>query len=129
MKKITFFILSVLIALSVAISQSVAFGLSDADLTGSWTFEVPNAPWEYSNGHLVFGVEEEELSGKIKFHTGRELTIRSITVEEYNVVFVVFVDGYRVETKLTLDGNLLTGYAETPEGNMNITAEREISEG
>jgi len=42
---------------------------------------------------------------------------------------VVYVEGNRVETRLTIDGDTLSGYAETPEGNLDIRAEREATEG
>jgi hypothetical protein len=108
---------------------SGATGIDENGITGSWTFEVPDAPWEYNNGKLMFTKVDEELNGKIEFHTGRELTIRSVTIGEDRFTFVVYVDGYRIQTHLSRDGNTLTGYAETPEGNMNIRAELEAAEG
>lgn len=121
---ISFLLLTFLIIALVA-----ATDIDENGITGSWTFEVPEAPWEYNNGKMIFTIVDEELNGKIKFHNGRELTIPSVTVGENRITFVVYVEGYRVETHLTMDGDTLSGFVETPEGILDMHAERETTEG
>lgn len=100
-------------------------------LMGSWVFNVTGAPWEYSKGIITFGKDDENnILGNVVFdNTSRELNIARVTVEGGTATFETVVDGYRVITYLTIDENNLTGHVETDEGNMDISAEREISEG
>jgi hypothetical protein len=121
--------ISCLLLAFLTMSLAAATHSDENGLTGSWSFEVPGAPWEYNNGKMMFTKADEELNGKITFHTGRELTIPSVTVGENRLTFVVYVEGYRVKTHLTMDGDTLSGYAETPEGNLDIRAVREATEG
>jgi hypothetical protein len=121
--------ISLLLVASLIFVLAAATDIDENGITGNWTFEVPDAPWEYNNGKMMFTKVDEELNGKIQFHTGRELTIPSVTIGENRFTFVVYVEGYRVETHLTRDGDTLSGYAETPEGNMDIRAELEAADG
>lgn len=102
---------------------------SNSPLLGSWEFNVNEAPWEYSRGVIIIeSGEDEELTGKIEFSTGRIVEIAAISVEDDKVVFEVIVDGYDVKTDLTITEDNLRGIVQTIEGNMNFTAKRAAAE-
>ncbi len=103
---------------------------SEDTLLGSWVFTVNEAPWEYSRGKVVFEKNDEnELEGKVIFDTGRQIPIITISLTDESLSFQVNVDGYNVTSFMTLEGDSMTGHVETVEGNMNFSAQREISEG
>jgi hypothetical protein len=101
----------------------------EESIIGSWAFEVPQAPWEYSKGKITFErTEDNIIIGKAVFNTGRELSIDEVTAEGGEVTFVTNVDGYRVTAVFTLDGDELAGHVQTDEGNMDFSAERDTRE-
>ncbi len=102
---------------------------AEKPLLGSWVFNISQAPWEYSKGRVVFENNDENvMTGKIVFDSGFELRIGKITREEDKVIMETFVQGYPVKTVVTLKEDTLTGYTETPDGNIPFTAKRYIPE-
>lgn len=97
-------------------------------LSGSWQFNVQQAPWEYNKGAIEIDYNDGEYTGKVVFHTGREIPIQEIQVEEDSVTFDVVVDGYDVKAVCTIATDKLNGYVVTLEGNMDFVANRQIKE-
>lgn len=123
-------ILSVLFLISTVVNANNVISESEDTLLGSWVFTVNEAPWEYSRGKVVFEKNDEnELEGKVIFDTGRQIPILTISLTDESLSFQVNVDGYNVTSFMTLEGDSMTGHVETVEGNMNFSAQREISEG
>lgn len=123
-------ILSVLFLISTVVNANNVISESEDTLLGSWVFTVNEAPWEYSRGKVVFEKNDEnELEGKVIFDTGRQIPIITISLTDESLSFQVNVDGYNVTSFMTLEGDSMTGHVETVEGNMNFSAQREISEG
>ncbi|TVP98988.1 MAG: hypothetical protein EA359_17525 [Balneolaceae bacterium] len=129
MKKILT-ILSILFLLTSVAKANFIFNESDETLLGSWVFSVNEAPWEYSKGKVVFEKDDaNELTGKVIFDSGRQIPILSISVGESTLTFEVNVDGNHVTSFMALDGDIMTGHVQTADGNMNFSAQKEISEG
>ena len=123
-------ILSVLFLISTVVNANNVISESEDTLLGSWVFTVNEAPWEYSRGKVGFEKNDEnELEGKVIFDTGRQIPIITISLTDESLSFQVNVDGYNVTSFMTLEGDSMTGHVETVEGNMNFSAQREISEG
>ncbi len=103
--------------------------LNDTSLLGSWSFNVNGAPWEYNRGTMIFDHNEDaELTGKIVFHTGREITIPNVTLEDEEFAFTVDVDGYDVKAVFTVEEDQIRGQAISIEGNMPFTASKGADE-
>jgi len=101
----------------------------EGPLLGSWSFEVAQAPWEYSKGKVIFETGEENLiTAKVLFDSGRQLSVREVLYEDGEVRFQTMVDGYRVNSVFILEDDSLTGHVETVEGNMDFKASREKEE-
>lgn len=129
MKKVLF-MLSAFFFVAAAATVNFAVNEDEDTLLGSWIFAVNEAPLEYSKGKVVFEKDDDnELSGKVVFDTGRQIPIHAINLTESTLSFEVNVDGNFVTSFMTLDGDMMTGHVETAEGNMNFSAQREISEG
>lgn len=106
------------------------FVTTDHSVVGSWAFNVNQAPWEYSQGTIVFEENDEgELTGVIHFHTGQQITIASISLEDGELIFDVTVDGYDVRSVVNIGSDELSGHVATIEGNMPFSATREKGEG
>lgn len=97
-------------------------------LSGSWNFSVNQAPWEYNKGSIELEQAGDGITGKVVFHTGREVPIQEISVDGDSVTFDVVVDGYDVKALCTLSDDELKGYVMTMEGNMDFSASKKIAE-
>jgi hypothetical protein len=102
---------------------------ADSPVTGSWNFNVPQAPWEYSKGKMILENDaDDKITGKIKFDNGREVRIAKITRTEGKYTFEFNVEGNRVKTVFTLKNNEMTGVVETSDGNIPFSAKKEVPE-
>ncbi len=123
MRKLTTTLCGLLIGLFTIAGVFIS---TDHSVVGSWAFNVNQAPWEYSQGTIVFEENEEgELTGVIHFHTGQQLTIASISLEDGELTFDVMVDGYDVRSVVNIGADELSGHVITMEGNMPFSATRE----
>jgi hypothetical protein len=101
----------------------------ESPLSGSWSFNIPQAPWEYSKGKMIFENDaDDKISGKIKFDSGREVSIAKITQTEDKYTFEVNVENTPVKTVVTLKDNNMTGVVETYDGNIPFSAKKEVPE-
>jgi hypothetical protein len=102
---------------------------ADSPLPGSWSFNIPQAPWEYSKGKMIFENDaDDKITGKIKFDSGREVRIARISQTEDKYTFEVNVEGTPVKTVVTLKDNNMTGVVETYDGNIPFSAKKEVPE-
>jgi hypothetical protein len=98
-------------------------------LVGSWEFNIPQAPWEYSKGKIVIDLNQEGLpAGKIVFESGYELTMAKIIQEDEKVIFESYIQGYSIRTIVGIEDDIMKGYTETPDGNIPFLAKREVQE-
>jgi outer membrane lipoprotein-sorting protein len=96
-------------------------------LTGSWVFNIVQAPQDYSRGKVIFEVNKENvITGKILFNNGAEIKINKITQQEEKVTFEIIVDGSPVKTILSLVNNEIKGYVQTYDGNIPFSAKKEL---
>ncbi len=115
----------IVLGLFLALVVGNAFGASrDKDLAGSWNYEAPYAPYEYSAGKLIFEKSGDDWTGKIKIGE-YEIEMRNLKVEKNKVTFGAYVEGEYVSIEATLDKGKLTGKASYSEGEIDVTAEKE----
>jgi hypothetical protein len=96
---------------------------------GTWVFNIPQAPWEYSRGRIVIETNDENaMTGRIIFNNGYEVRIEKLTRQEDKLVMETTVEGFPVKTVVTLKEDTITGHTETPDGNIPFTAKRYIPE-
>ncbi len=93
-------------------------------LVGTWKYQAPDAPYEYSEGQFVFTKKDGKLHGTAKVNYS-QVDLEDLKVKGEKVTFTVYVEGEYVEIELELKGNKLTGAASYSEGTLDITAEKE----
>ena len=102
-----------------------AFASGNAkDLVGTWNYEAPYAPYEYSTGKLIFAEAGDKVEGKIKIGE-YEIDMRNVEVDGDNVKFGAYIEGEYVALKITLKKGTFTGTASYSEGSMEVTGEKE----
>lgn len=94
------------------------------DVVGTWNYEAPYAPYEYSTGKLIFSESGDKLEGKIKIGA-YEIEMRDVKADGEEISFGAYVEGEYVKIKATLKKGKLSGTANYSEGTIDVTAEKE----
>ena len=97
--------------------------VKDDSVVGTWDYEAPNAPYEYSKGQLIITRGEDKLEGKVNID-GYEIKLNSVKVEGDVLTFSLYVEGEYVSVKLTVKGDSLEGKASTSEGLLDVTGKK-----
>ena len=94
------------------------------DLVGSWNYEAPSAPYEYSSGKLIFSEDGEKLNGKIVIGQ-YEIEMRNVKIEGDEVKFGAYIEGEYISLTMTPKNNSFTGTANYSEGSLEVTGKKE----
>lgn len=94
------------------------------DVVGTWNYDAPYAPYEYSKGKLIFTESGDKVEGKIKIGS-YEIDMRNVKVEGEEVSFGAYVEGEYVSIKMKIDKKKFTGTASYSEGSIEVTGEKE----
>lgn len=103
---------------------SVIAGTTSKELVGTWNYEAPYAPYEYSKGKLVFTENGDKVEGKIKIGE-YAIDMRNVKVEGESVSFGAYVEGEYVSIKFKIEKTKFTGTASYSEGSIEVTGEKE----
>ena len=113
-----------LVVLAVIGNVNVSLAADNKDVIGNWKYEVPSAPYGYEKGTLVFTEKEGKLVGEVKFADGYKIDMKNVTFENGELKCGLYVDYEYVSVKAKIEGSKMTGAANTPEGEMKLTAEK-----
>jgi hypothetical protein len=114
MRKLLFVIVLVVIAGYVSANEF-------AKLLGTWDYKVEYAPQGYEKGQLIFVEKEGKVVGEVKIQ-GYSIPVRNLQVTEGQFKFGVTIENENIPVLLKVDGNKLTGKANTPDGDMPLSA-------
>ena len=115
----------IVLGLFLALVVGNSFAATKAkDLVGTWNYEAPYAPYEYSTGKLIFTESGDKIEGKIKIGE-YEIDMRNLKVEGDKVSFGAYIEGEYVKIDATVKKKALSGTASYSEGSMEVTAEKE----
>lgn len=124
MKKLLAFAL-VVIALA---SMSFSTDGSHKNLIGNWKYKVTTAPPGLQSGTIKFLEKEGKLIGQIEAADGTKMEMKNLTYVKEELKFGVYVDYDYVSIKASVKGKELKGTVDSPEGEMQITAQKEVKE-
>ncbi len=93
------------------------------DIVGTWNYEAPYAPYEYSTGKLIFTENGDKVEGKIKIGE-YEIPMRNVKVDGVKIEFSAYVEGELITIKAELKQNTFTGTVDYSEGSMEVTGEK-----
>jgi len=115
-----------LIVLMVSASADL-FAQKQADPVGTWSFNAPDADYEYSSGDLVIAKEGKEYTSKIVYGD-YEIKGQDVTLEKDQLIFTVYIEGEPISIKGTVTKETITGKASYTDGIISFTAERKKEE-
>ena len=110
-------------ALAFLFSFAMATNSAPVDPVGTWAYNAPDAPVEYSKGQIVFSREGGELKGSMVIDTYR-LALENLKLEGNALSFAVDIDGEYVRISLELTNDTFSGKASYSEGSLPISGSR-----
>ena len=94
------------------------------DVVGTWNYEAPYAPYEYSKGQLIFLEKGDKVEGKIKIGN-YEIEMKNVKVEGQEVSFGSYVEGEYITVKIKINEKTFSGTASYSEGTLEVKGEKE----
>ena len=112
-------------AIALFLQAQVTFAAPDKKaVIGKWKVEVNTAPYEYANSVLTVGEKDGKLTGKVKFDSGLELEANTIEFANNQLIISLTVEYNDVKVTAKVAGSKITGVVDTPDGPMNLVANR-----
>ena len=93
-------------------------------LKGTWNYKVDYAPEGYEKGQMTFAEKDGQVTGEVKIQ-GQAIQLKDLVYADGQYKFNVTIEYNNIPVVLTVEGDKLTGKANTPEGVMPITGTRE----
>lgn len=121
MRKLMMFFLVAFFA-TLMVNHAAASGTENPK--GIWEYKVPAAPYEYSAGKLILGETDGKATVTIKFMSGTELKAKNVKIEKETISFGVEIESNPVTFSGKLVDGKITGKVNSPEGLMDLTAEK-----
>ncbi|PIF05649.1 MAG: hypothetical protein CSA36_05595 [Draconibacterium sp.] len=116
--------------LFVVVLASTTYVLSaktgNKEITGQWKYEVSNAPYGYEKGTIEISEKDGGLVGKVIFTDGSAVELKNITYVKKNLSCGVYVEGMYITAKAKVEGKNMKGTVDTPNGKMEIKAQKQI---
>lgn len=99
--------------------------IKNKSFIGAWKFNVPEAPYQYQNGDIIFVNEEEELTGYFLVD-GFKAELRNLNTQKRKVNFEVYIQGVTVSFDLTFKKKSFLGTASYSEGTLDISGRKKM---
>jgi len=113
----------IVLGLFLAISAGMAMATAPKDVVGTWSYEAPYAPYEYSSGKLIFTEKDGKLEGVIKIGE-YDIDMRNVKLEGETLSFGSYVEGEYISVKVTIKKDELNGTASYSEGSIEVKAKK-----
>jgi carbonic anhydrase len=120
MKTVRFLMIVLLVA---AVTTSVS-AQKKVDPVGTWTYEAPDAPYEYSEGDIVVAQDGKDYTAEIVLGEYYKVKASSVTYEKNELAFKVYIEGETVSIKATVGKDAMEGTASYTDGTIPITAKK-----
>jgi len=113
------------VCLIMLVSMQLTFAADKSkDLVGTWKYEAPSAPYEYSAGKLIFTEADNKIEGKVQIGS-YAIDMRNLEVKNNEVNFGIYVENEYVKLKMTVKKNSFEGTASYSEGSLEVSGEKE----
>ena len=122
MKKLIIF--TFLLAM-VAGSFNASAKIRPKDVVGDWKYEAPTAPYGFEKGTFAFSEKDGKLAGSLILQDGSKMELEGVKLEKDVLTFSLYVEGGYVMASFKIDGDSLSGAVSSPDGNINVTAQKE----
>ncbi|WP_020533425.1 hypothetical protein [Flexithrix dorotheae] len=96
----------------------------ETDILGTWSFDAPYAPYEYSKGKMIFEKKDGKLTGTVKMDY-YNIEVLDLKKDNNKVTFGINVENEYVSMELEFNGNEFKGKANYSEGTLDLSGKKE----
>jgi hypothetical protein len=114
--------LVMILMLGIMCMSANAFAPAKSALVGSWKCVANDVPEAYINSTITITEKDGKLAGTVKFDSGVEISMNYVKQTDKDVIMSVYVEGNEIIIKGKLEGSKITGTADTPDGQVALTA-------
>lgn len=112
--------------LAILFSGTIVFAQNKNDVVGTWSYEAPSAPYGYQKGKIIINLDKEKkLIGEVEFQDGYKIKMKDIELKDGKVIFGMNIDYEYIKTEVTVTGEKMEGFVNSPDGKLNVTAKKE----
>lgn len=94
------------------------------DPTGTWAYTVPSPEGDLTGDMIISRAEDGTLEVLIKSSVYGNIVLEDVTFEEMVLEGNADIDGGNIEFEFKFDGDDIEGAIYTPDGTLEMTAER-----
>jgi len=114
----------ILMLVMLAASFTAVHAQKKVNPVGTWSYEAPNAPYEYNEGDIIVSKEGKEYKVEIKLGEYYSIKASSVAYKDNVLSFKLYVEGESVSIKSTLEKDEFKGTASYSEGTIDITGKK-----
>jgi hypothetical protein len=115
---------SAILLLFVLTSYTVAdYAFKTKNLIGTWEYAVPDAPYQYQKGDIIFESKDGELNGYFLID-GFKAPLRNLKSQKSKVTFEAYIEGVTVVFDLTFKKKTFLGIVSYSEGRLDISGNK-----
>lgn len=119
-------VLLLLVAVFATVCVSPAIAAPKNTLKGTWEYNVPQAPYEYISGKIIFSEVNGTQTVVIQFNDGTEVKGTDVKIEKNNFSFSTEVQDNLIKVTGKLAEGKITGKVDSPDGLLDLTAVRKL---
>lgn len=94
------------------------------DPSGEWTYEVSMPDGSSLTGDMKVAKEDGEYSVTIYSDVYGTMNLNDVTMDENTIEATFEMEGDVIEFEMNFDGDYMEGYVYTPDGEIEMTAEK-----
>ena len=113
-----------MIVMLVVSFTSTVSAQKKVDPTGTWTYEAPAAPYEYSTGDMVIAKDGKDYTAEMVLGEYYKLKAEKVTYEKNELSLTVYIEGESVAIKVTVEKETFEGTASYSEGTIKVTGKK-----
>jgi hypothetical protein len=98
------------------------------DITGTWNYYAPYAPYGYQNGVIIVGSAENKNSVLLSFeNSDSSVSADKVKITGDSLRFTIFFQGDSVDVLLKMQSDtVMTGKALSPEGETDLSLKKKL---
>lgn len=108
----------------VAAFTSAVSAQKKVDPAGTWTYEAPMAPYEYSSGDIVIEKDGKDYTVQIVLGEYYKVKGEKVVYAENELSFIVYIEGEAIDIKMTMAREEAKGTASYSDGDIAVTAKK-----
>ncbi len=103
------------------------YAFKTKNLIGTWEYAVPDAPYQYQKGYIIFDNKEGDLKGFFSID-GFKAPLTNLNSKKSKVTFEAYIQGVTVSFDLTFKKKSFEGTVNYSEGTLDISGYKKMDQ-